>query len=262
MSSKCKRNICKRKQPREAKKFNNNRIDWGEGEKKFGFEDDKFDYDYKNRDFEYGWKDDEYAKYGEDRKFSRNDKYGSRYGARHKDVEVDNVEKFAKGKNEVHSRRANHFSDVEKRKIDKESEDHYAAHKDAEHQEAVEAREKEHSRKRSKYLVDKLYVYEHHRVIDLDECDDFEAREKARHEFRDLESAVKQFHERDFEAADFDSKRRDDKVAYDASRAHVKALQAKEFESEYDNKYGDKYGHNNAYGYNRGHGGKGYYWDY
>jgi hypothetical protein len=83
----------------------------------------------------------------------------------------------------------------------------------------------DHSRRNNKYLVDKLYIYEHHRVIDLNCCENDRKHSQAHKDFKDLECAIEDFKEADVCVRDFCDENRKDFEAYEAARAKTRDLQ-------------------------------------
>ena len=115
--------------------------------------------------------------------------------------------------------------DDQKHKLNKEFENkHRKCNKQA-YQDADNVCNLDSSRNSKKYLVDKLYIYEHHRVIDLNCCQNDRKHNEAHRDFKDLECAIEDFEEAGCNVAEFNDHDRRDFEAYENARAKTRDLQ-------------------------------------
>lgn len=216
----CKRNVCKRK---------NDFCDFKDGrgfKKDCGFKDGFYNYDGFKDGYnlgEGGWNN----KYGYDNypcDFKKCDNEERK--ANHKDFndachreneracdERKCISKHAKCETDAH-------------KLDKEFEDKHRRCDRKACKELDNVCNANHSRKNKKYLVDKLYIYEHHRVIDLDCCENDRRHNEAHKDFKDLECAIEDFKEADFSVKDFCDENRKDFETYENARNKTRDLQS------------------------------------
>ncbi|CAN5656506.1 hypothetical protein BH23THE1_BH23THE1_32120 [soil metagenome] len=241
----CKNNICKRKQ------YINREGGWKEdgfkGEN-YGWKEDGFkgeNYGWKEDDFKgenYGWKEDDFK--GENCGFKgenygwkgenygwKEDGYGKkceedRYAANRDNLNASRYNDYDRAKAYDQGYRSPIANDTDSHKLDKEYEDRHRRRNRQECKDIDNLCKRDHTRNNKKYLVDKLYIYEHHRVIDLDSCENDRDHQEAHKDFRDLESAADDFKEADVLVKNFSDENRKDLEAYEASRQKVSDLQA------------------------------------
>lgn len=209
----CKRNICKRR---------DNFCDFKEG---CGFKDGGYGFNeggYGFNDGGYGWKGDgdwnkgcEFKKCENEKRKANRDCFNAADRKEHDRAcdEKKCVNKHAKCASDAH-------------KLDKEFEDKHRRCQRKACKELDQCCNADHSRKNKKYLVDKLYIYEHHRVIDLDCCENDRRHNEAHKDFKDLECAMEDFKEADVSVKDFCDENRKDFEAYEAARNKTRDLQA------------------------------------
>lgn len=125
--------------------------------------------------------------------------------------ECRNINKHSKHDNNSH-------------KLDKEFEDRHKSRKQQQCKEIDNICNADHSRQNKKYLVDKLYIYEHHRVIDLNSCENDRKHNEAHKDFKDLECAIEDFKEADVCVKNFSDENRKDLEAYEAARCKTRDL--------------------------------------
>lgn len=220
----CKRNVCKR-QENKCRRYNGEfdckANNWKENDCK---ENDWETYEWENNwneggcgnkwneggcgNWEYGCKEDE------EQKAAKENYYNNAYNnSRCRDSDC----KRAVNKHDKHG--------TNKHNVNKEFEDKHERRSRKERCDAENACNKEHASKNKKYLVDKLYIYEHCRVIDLNCCENDRASNRARKDFSDLECAAKDFKEHDVSVNDFCDQNRRDLEAYEAARNRTRDLQ-------------------------------------
>jgi hypothetical protein len=127
--------------------------------------------------------------------------------------ECRNINKHSKHDNNTH-------------KLDKEFEDRHKSRKHQECKAVDNICNADHSSQNKKYLVDKLYIYEHHRVIDLNCCENDRKHNEAHKDFKDLECAIDDFKEADVCVKNFSDENRKDLEAYENARCKTRDLQA------------------------------------
>jgi hypothetical protein len=214
----CKRNICKRKER-------------GFDRKGCGFEDEGcgFKRNACGRD---GFKGDGFGRGFNDESCGW-DEYGWDGKKCAEGKEASNCKRFDEACCNDRDKVLDECSKVNKRaecgtdshKLGKEFEDKHRRCDRRECKQLENCCDADHSRANKKYLVDKLYIYEHHRVIDLNCCENDRKHNQAHRDFKDLECAVEDFKEADVCVKDFCDENRKDLEAYEHARAKTRDLQ-------------------------------------
>ena len=218
------RGFCKRNNYKGDDCFKGN--NWGD----YGCNEKREEHQNKRDEFDAKCHDEFDAKYKDDFDAKCRNEHEKAFD------ECRNINKHSKHDNNSH-------------KLDKEFEDRHKSRKQQQCKEIDNICNADHSRQNKKYLVDKLYIYEHHRVIDLNCCENDRKHNEAHKDFKDLECAIEDFKEADVSVKNFSDENRKDLEAYEAARCKTRDLQSNakhnsNYNNEHKNHGNAKFGNN------------------